>query len=72
MEPLGRTLILIGTLLLAAGLWLSFGPSIPGLGRLPGDIDFERSGVRVVIPIASCLVISVVLSAIFWIVSRFR
>jgi hypothetical protein len=60
-----RALIVIGLLILAAGLlwpWLSR----LGLGRLPGDIVVERQGGAFYFPIVTCLVISVVLSVAFW------
>ena len=60
-----RALIVIGLLILAAGLlwpWLSR----LGLGRLPGDIVVERQGGAFYFPIVTCLVISVVLSVGFW------
>jgi hypothetical protein len=64
-----RTLIIIGLLLVACGLawpWLS---RIP-LGRLPGDIHFVRQGVSVHFPLVSCLVISIVLSILMWLLRR--
>ena len=60
-----RTLIIVGLVILAVGLlwpWLSR----LGLGRLPGDIVVEREGSAFYFPIVTCLVISAVLSAIFW------
>jgi len=60
-----KLLIVAGTVLLLAGLlwpWLSR----LGLGRLPGDIVIERQNVHIYIPIVTSLLISVVLSLIFW------
>ena len=60
-----RTLIIVGLVIFAVGLlwpWLSR----LGLGRLPGDIVVEREGSAFYFPIVTCLVISAVLSAIFW------
>jgi hypothetical protein len=60
-----RTLIIIGLVILAVGLlwpWLSR----IGLGRLPGDIVVEREGGAFYFPIVTCLVISAVLSVVFW------
>jgi len=58
-----RILITIGLLLVVAGLcwpWLS---RIP-LGRLPGDLVLGRGPVRIYIPLASCLLVSVVVTLI--------
>ena len=71
MTSLGRTLILAGMLLLAVGLLLYGFPSLP-LGRLPGDIRIERPGVRIHLPITTCLLASAVLSGVFWLFSKWR
>jgi Protein of unknown function (DUF2905) len=41
-----------------------------GLGRLPGDLVFERGGVRFYVPVMTCLVISIVLSLLLWLFNR--
>ena len=41
-----------------------------GLGRLPGDIMFERGGTTFYFPLVTCIIISIVLSAVFWLVNR--
>lgn len=64
-----RTLIIIGLAIAAVGLlwpWLSK----LGLGRLPGDIRIESESGGFYFPIVTCLVISVVLSLIFWLFRR--
>lgn len=64
-----RILIIIGVMLIAVGLlwpWLSK----LGLGRLPGDIVIRREGFSFYFPIVTCLVISAVLSLIFWLFRR--
>jgi hypothetical protein len=65
MSELGRPLILIGAVLLLAGLWLTFGPRIPGLGRLPGDIVWRKGSTTVYFPIVTCIVLSLVLTLLF-------
>ncbi len=72
MDPLGRTLIAIGALILVVGVLVSFGPSLPWLGRLPGDVRIERPGLRLYFPIVTCLVLSGVVSGVLWLVSRWR
>jgi len=68
MEP-GKILILTGAVLIAAGLlWLA--PVRFGLGSLPGDITIERGNFRLYLPLATCFLISIVLSAIFWLIGR--
>ena len=72
MEPLGRLLMGLGGALLVIGAFLAFGPSLPFLGRLPGDIQVERPGFRFYFPIATSVVLSVVLSLLLWLFSRGR
>ena len=69
MDSLGKNLVLIGLVIAAVGaaLWL-FGRS--GGGLLPGDIVVEKKNVRFYFPIVTCLVISLVLSAIAWLMRR--
>jgi hypothetical protein len=70
LEPVGRSLLLVGLLLAAVGLLLVIAPRVPFLGRLPGDIRFERDGLVVVIPLATMLLVSVVLTIVLSIVGR--
>jgi hypothetical protein len=66
---MARWLIILGIVLIVAGLlwpWLTR----LGLGRLPGDIVIERDNFRLYIPIATSIVISVVLSLILWLLNR--
>ena len=68
MEP-AKTLIVIGAVLIVAGLvWLAAGRL--GLGHLPGDIVIERGNFRLYLPLGSSLLISVVLTLIFWVLGR--
>ncbi len=60
---MGRTLIVMGLLVVLVGVALVAGNRI-GLGRLPGDISFDRGNFRVYAPIATCLVVSVVLTVL--------
>jgi membrane protein implicated in regulation of membrane protease activity len=64
-----RILIVAGLVLLVAGLlWPLLGRL--GLGRLPGDIAVERGNFRFYFPIVTSLVISVVLTLLFWLFRR--
>jgi hypothetical protein len=64
-------LILIGLLLALVGLaWLLL-PSIPWLGRLPGDIRWEGEHGSFYFPIVTCLLLSLLLSVVLWIVQQF-
>jgi hypothetical protein len=64
-----RTLIVIGLAIVALGLLWPVLPRL-GLGRLPGDIVVERSNFSFYFPLATCVVVSIVLSVVFWLVNR--
>jgi hypothetical protein len=66
---LGVALAITGAGLLVLGLLLWSG-TLGWFGRLPGDIRFERDGVRVYFPIVSMVVVSLVLSALLWLFRR--
>ncbi|WP_363350934.1 DUF2905 domain-containing protein [Methylocystis echinoides] len=64
-----RLLIFVGVALIALGLLWSLGERF-GLGRLPGDIVFERGNIRVYFPLATSLLLSLALSVVFWLLNR--
>jgi hypothetical protein len=64
--------MLVGALLLLVGFLVYVNPSIPFLGKLPGDIRVERPGFRFYFPITTCILLSVVLSVIAHFLSRIR
>jgi hypothetical protein len=72
MESPGKLLVALGLALAALGLWLQFGPALPWLGRLPGDIRVERPGFRFYFPLATCVLASALLTAIAWLWGRLR
>ena len=72
LEPVGRTLLLIGLVVAVVGLVLVLAPRIPFIGRLPGDIRFERDGVVVFIPLGTMLVVSLILTLVLNIIGRNR
>jgi hypothetical protein len=72
LTPVWRTLLVIGLIVAAVGLLLVLAPRIPFIGRLPGDIRFERDGVVVFIPLGTMLVVSVILTLILNVIGRGR
>ena len=70
MQP-GRALIVLGLLIAGAGLLLTFGDKLPlRLGRLPGDIKIEGKGTVFYFPLMTSLLVSAVLSLVFWWINR--
>ncbi|MBI3799595.1 MAG: DUF2905 domain-containing protein [Deltaproteobacteria bacterium] len=70
MTELGKTLIVCGGLILLVGVLLTLGGKIPWLGRLPGDIFIQRPHFSFYFPLATSLVISVLLSLLFFLLRR--
>lgn len=70
MNGMGRPLIIMGLILVAAGLVLSFAPRIPWLGRLPGDIAIKREHFSFYFPLATSILISAVASLILWLIRK--
>jgi hypothetical protein len=67
---LGKGLIMIGILFAVIGVVLLFAPKIPYLGRLPGDIVIKRGNFVFYFPLATSIIISIVLTIIFSIFRR--
>lgn len=72
LEPAGRALMVVGVVLVAVGLVLVLAPRVPFLGRLPGDIRIQRDGVVIYVPIATMIVLSILLSVVVSLLGRWR
>jgi hypothetical protein len=76
VRELGRMLLMLGGLLIVVGAFFYFGGKggkLPfRMGRLPGDIVHKGDHTTFYFPIVSCIVLSVGLSLLFWLISRFR
>ena len=66
---MARFLIVLGLAILVIGLLWPYLSQI-GLGRLPGDIVIERANMTFYFPLMTCLLLSVLLSLVFWVVNR--
>jgi hypothetical protein len=72
-QQLGRTLLFLGAVLLVVGALFYFGDKLPfRLGRLPGDVVHRGQRSTFYFPLVSCLVISVLISLLLWIINQFR
>lgn len=73
LRELGGLLLMVGGFLVLIGAFFFFGGRLPfRLGRLPGDIVHEGEHTTFYFPVVTCLVLSVGLTLVFWIISRFR
>ncbi|MBI5419146.1 MAG: DUF2905 domain-containing protein [Deltaproteobacteria bacterium] len=66
MAPFGKLLIFLGLILVGAGILLFLTDKVPWLGRLPGDITIKRDNFTFYFPLATCLIVSVILSLVIW------
>ena len=76
MEPareLGKLLVLGGIALVVIGGFFALGGRLPfRLGRLPGDIAYQGKNGSFYFPIVTCILLSIALSLIFWVINFFR
>jgi len=73
LRELGSVLLILGGLLVAIGALLYFGGRLPlRLGRLPGDIIYRGDHTTFYFPIVTCLILSLGLTLLLWLVGRFR
>jgi len=70
MAPLGKGLVLVGLMLMAAGALLWVLGRVPYLGRLPGDIYIRRGNASFYFPLATCIILSLVVSVILSLMRR--
>ncbi len=65
----GLALVVVGVLLILAEKWPGFGSLFGWIGKLPGDLSFKREQFSVYIPIATSLVLSILLSVVLFVLS---
>jgi uncharacterized protein YybS (DUF2232 family) len=70
MNEVGKFLVIVGLLLAAVGALLWSGIGKGWLGRLPGDINYNKGNFSFHFPIVTCLLLSVVLTLILWLFRR--
>ena len=70
MSDLGRGLIVLGLVLAATGVVLTLAGRVPGLGRLPGDIEIQRGSWTFYFPLATSIVVSLGLTVLLYLLGR--
>ena len=68
MQHPGWMLIALGLLICGIGIVWLLAPSIPWLGRLPGDIRIEKEHFRFYFPLTTCILVSLLLTGVLWFV----
>jgi hypothetical protein len=70
MSGLGRSLIILGLVIVLVGIVVSLAGKLPWLGRLPGDIAIKRENFSFFFPLGTCLLLSALLSLVMWLFRR--
>lgn len=72
-RELGRFLLVLGIVLAGAGALLLYSDKLPfRLGHLPGDIAYQGRHGSFYLPLTTCIVLSVALTLLFWVLNFFR
>lgn len=70
MNDIGKSIMIMGIILAGIGLLVAVAGKIPGLGKLPGDIFIKKGNFSFYFPLATCVLISVILSLIIGFIGR--
>ena len=73
MTDIGRVIVILGiTLIVVGGIVMLLNRTGLPLGRLPGDIVYKGKNTTFYFPLATCILLSVVVSAVMYLIGRFR
>ncbi len=70
IQHAGKFLIVLGIVIIAIGGLLIFSGKIPWIGKLPGDILIQKKNYTIYFPLATSILISLIISLIFWLFGR--
>ena len=70
LSSIAKVFILAGIIITVIGIIFLFANKIPWLGNLPGDIYIQRKNFSIYLPITTCIIISIILSLIFYFITR--
>ena len=70
MQDIGKALLVLGLVIALAGVVLLLAGRVPWIGRLPGDIHVERGNWTFYFPLGTSIVLSVILTLLFWLFGR--
>jgi hypothetical protein len=70
LNSIGKLLIYTGLFIVIIGVILYFSPKIPFLGKLPGDISIKKGNFTFYFPLATSILLSIIISLILYILSR--
>jgi hypothetical protein len=69
---MGKLLIIIGVVLIIAGIIVNYADKIPFLGKMPGDISVERENFKFYFPLTTSIILSVLVSLILYIIQAIK
>jgi len=70
-KNMGTLLIVVGIIIVLIGLLFYFSDNIPMIGKMPGDIRIERENFTFYFPVATSILLSVVISVVIYLIRRF-
>ncbi len=70
MHEMGKWLIILGSAIAAVGVALTLAGKLPWAGKLPGDIYIKRDNFTIYFPLATCIIISAIVSFLLWLFRR--
>jgi hypothetical protein len=70
MNDLGKSIIFAGIVLIIIGIFMTMAGKIPGVGKLPGDILIKKENFSFYFPLTTCILLSIVLSAIMYLFGK--
>lgn len=70
MQAIGKTLIIFGIILVGIGLFFTFFNNLPFLGKLPGDIYIRKKNFTFYFPLATSIILSIIISVILYIIRK--
>lgn len=70
MSDVGRALVIVGAVITVVGVVLMLAGRMPWIGRLPGDIYIRRGNWSFYFPLATSLLLSVILTLMYWLIGR--
>ena len=72
LDHMGKFLIIVGIVCILVGLLMNYAHKIPFLGKLPGDISIDKGNVKIYFPIATSILISILLSVLLFLYNKFK
>lgn len=72
VNELAKIIIILGIVLIIVGVLLLYGQKFPFLGKLPGDIIIKKENFTFYFPLATSIVISIIISVILYLIGKFR